>query len=151
MRSPYFRAQSKALSAYFQDTLGKKGSPTHVSIAQNAMGRRIQLSPAPAICAKSSSVWFVRNEKKRFLRRKQRETYDESIVMILELVDATAFRVCGHGDGECPFIYGSGILLIIRWRDKRLHDQPSSQIDAEKEDNQIKLEHIYPIGDLFSP
>jgi hypothetical protein len=49
MRIPYFRAHANALSAYFQQTLGRKGSPGQVSIAQNGIGSRMKLRPAPAI------------------------------------------------------------------------------------------------------
>jgi hypothetical protein len=42
---------------HFQDTFAKKGSPAQVSMAQNGMGKRIQFNPAPAISAKSCSVY----------------------------------------------------------------------------------------------
>jgi hypothetical protein len=44
-------------NTHFQQTLGKKGSPGQTSIAQNGMGKRIQFNPAPAISAKSCSVY----------------------------------------------------------------------------------------------
>jgi len=44
-------------STHFQQTFGKKGSPGQTSIAQNGMGKRIQFNPAPAISAKSCSVY----------------------------------------------------------------------------------------------
>jgi len=44
---------------YFQHVRGRKGSPSHTSIAHHGIGNRIQLSPAPAMSAKSCSVWTV--------------------------------------------------------------------------------------------
>ena len=41
---------------YFQDVRGKKGSPSHTSMAHQEIGIRTQLMPAPAISAKSCSV-----------------------------------------------------------------------------------------------
>jgi len=44
-------------NTHFQQTFGKKGSPGQTSIAQKGMGKRIQFNPAPAISAKSCSVY----------------------------------------------------------------------------------------------
>ena len=59
---PYFLAHWKARRIYFQHVRGKKGSPAHTSIAHQGMGNRIQLSPAPAISAKSCSIWTAEEE-----------------------------------------------------------------------------------------
>lgn len=47
---------------HFQQTPSRNGSPSHVSIAQYGIGRRIQFRPAPAIWAISTSVY---NQKRR--------------------------------------------------------------------------------------
>jgi hypothetical protein len=55
---PRCRLETRPLfDTHFQQTLGKKGSPGQTSIAQYGMGKRIQFNPAPAISAKSCSVY----------------------------------------------------------------------------------------------
>ena len=58
---PYFLAHWKARRMYFQHVRGKKGSPSHTSIAHHGIANRIQFNPAPAISAKSCSVWMAGN------------------------------------------------------------------------------------------
>jgi len=73
MRMPYLRAHAKDCKiylskdqgkvilrderSYFQDTFSRNGSSFHLSMAQNGTGNLIQFRPAPAISAKSFSVW----------------------------------------------------------------------------------------------
>ena len=45
----------------FQDTLGRNGSSPRTSIAHQAKGIRTKLRPAPAISAKSISVYSSKN------------------------------------------------------------------------------------------
>jgi hypothetical protein len=48
---------------YFQLVLARKGSPGKVSIAQKGIGILTQFNPAPAISAKSFSVYIIRRDK----------------------------------------------------------------------------------------
>lgn len=99
---------------HFQDVLARKGSPSHVSIAQYGIGTRIQLSPAPAISAISCSVceqaWAARKNKQTenpFVSA----THNEGVVMIFQLIESATGRIGCHKGAECPFIHCLGVLL----------------------------------------
>ena len=51
------KGKQASFVTYFQEVWARKGSPERVSMAQYGRGIRTKLSPAPAICAKSSSVY----------------------------------------------------------------------------------------------
>ena len=100
--------------AHFQDTRSRKGSPSQTSIAQKAKGSRIQFNPAAAICAKSSSVYG--NDQRRYPFWDRTRTYNKSLVMLLELVNAASGCIGPHELGECELVYGIRRVFLIKSR-----------------------------------
>jgi len=67
--------------AYFQQTPSKNGSSSRTSIAQYGIGMRSQFRPAPAIAAKSCSVWFAMGQVSNQGATRLGKTHYESLVM----------------------------------------------------------------------
>lgn len=106
------------MKTHVHAVLARKGSVSRVSIAQNGTGMRTKLSPAPAICAKSCSVF--RRKTQNILTilfgyvMALHVTYDECFIMFLELLQSPTRCVCGHCLAECPFVYrGSGVIQVF--------------------------------------
>lgn len=94
--------------AHFQQVFARKGSPGHVSMAQKGMGSLIQFSPAPAICAKSCSVYSsIRRQPISFMK----PTYYERLVMSLYLIQTTICGISRHKYTETPFVDRAWIHL----------------------------------------
>jgi len=57
-------------------------------------------------------------------------TYEESIVMALQLRETAICRVCRHECADRPLINGTGICVSLEevWGDKRFQYKPSSEI-----------------------
>lgn len=66
---------------------------------------RTQFSPAPAICAKSDSVYH-NDGCQRISHIKLEATYNERLVVIFELVESAIGSIRGHVERQRPFVYG---------------------------------------------
>ena len=55
-------------------------------------------------------------------------TYDESIVMLFQLVKPAVRGVSCHECTECPLIDRTGVFLVELWGDERFQDEPPSDI-----------------------
>jgi hypothetical protein len=57
-------------------------------------------------------------------------TYDERVVVVLELGEPAAAGVGGHGCGECPFVDCGCVFLVERGGDEGFEDEPAAEVDA---------------------
>ena len=132
-RKPYLRAHPRAVRMYCQEVRARNGSLPHTSIAQNGIGIRIQFRPAPAISAKSCSVYETLLYLSICATGRRKTAHNKSLVVVFKLRKPTAGGIRGHSGTDGPFINGGRLVLLEKRRgNERFEDKPTTEVNAAR-------------------
>lgn len=71
-------------------------------------------------------------------------THIKCLVVIFNLLQATASLVGGHHCRQCPLVGSTFVLLVQRWGDKGFKNEESTEIDAWRSE----LDPLVPLSDV---